>query len=47
MVVDGLSEKIDDVLLTACTVSRSNILLGEHSTLFIGTLLLHSDDHIV
>ena len=40
MVIDGLTQQIDYVLFAASAVGRADILLREHSTLFIWTLIL-------
>ena len=47
MVVDRLSEKVDDALVTTSAVDGTNVLLGEHARLLVGLLALLGDEHIV
>ena len=47
VVVDRLSEKIDDSLVTTSAVDGTNVLLGEHARLLVGLLALLGDKHIV
>ena len=47
VVVDRLSEKVDDSLVTTSAVDGTNVLLGEHAGLLVGLLALLGDKHIV
>ena len=47
MVVDRLSEKVDDSLVTTSAVDGTNVLLGEHAGLLVGLLALLGNKHIV
>lgn len=47
VVVDRLSEKVDDALVTTSAVDGTDVLLGEHTGLLVGLLALLGDKHIV
>ena len=47
MIVYGLGKQVGDILLTASTVDRANVLFSEHGTILVRCLVLQSEEHIV
>ena len=47
MVVNGLAEQVNDILITACTVGGPDVLFREHGTVLVRLLVLHGEEHIV
>lgn len=47
MVISRCTDQVNNVLITAGTISGTNILLAKHGVVFVLLFLLQSNDHIV
>ena len=47
MVINWLTEEIDNILFAACTIGGADVLLGEHGTFLIRALVLQPVDERV